>query len=166
MATVSVDLSRIGPYWAPACRKAVIDLNLLFRSASVGVVLVVGGSSGPSISVMTDPSILGTAVHGHTTAESVDGRLTRALVRLPVKVVINTPSGVRGAGLGILEVIAAHEFVHALGHEPHNSQLMAQTLYKQMGDSPDGDRLKAGGITLPPLALASETVDLLKSIWG
>jgi hypothetical protein len=167
MAAISVKLSDIGSQWTKACKKAMTDLNVLFTRNGLAIVLGASGSDGPIITVTTDPSIIGTAVHGRTTAEAGDsGRLVRAQVRLPVKVVINTPSGIRDAGLGVLEVIAAHEFVHALGQEPHNSHLMAQTFSKQPGDTPAGDTLQAGGISLPPLSLASDTVDLLKSIWG
>jgi hypothetical protein len=92
--------------------------------------------------------------------------MLRAEVRLPVGVAINTPSGLRNAGPGILEVIAGHELVHALGHEKHNSHLMAQTMYKELGDRAAQDRLKAGIIHLPPLSLSDESVTTLKSIWA
>ena len=62
--------------------------------------------------------------------------------------------------------MASQEIVHALGHEPHNSHLMAQTLYKVAGDTPAGDKLKAGSVTMTPLQLSEETVGMLKSIWG
>jgi predicted Zn-dependent protease len=167
MAGVSVDLSEIGPHWAKACKQAVADLNVLFKRKGIDVVLAAGGSRGPTISVKTDPDIAGTAVHGRTSAETNDsGQLLRAEVRLPVKVVINTPGGMRDAGPGILEVIVAHEFVHALGHEGHNSHLMAQTMTKMMGDSASGDKLQAGGTKMPPLDLAPESVEKLKAIWG
>jgi hypothetical protein len=131
------------------------------------VTLVVGGSDGPIIAVRTDPAILGTAVHGKTSASTSDsGRLLDADVRLPVTVVVNTPAGVRDAGPGVLEVIAAHEFVHALGQAEHDSHLMAQTLYKQAGDSAAGDRLKADAVVMPPLDLSAATIELLKGIWG
>jgi hypothetical protein len=92
--------------------------------------------------------------------------MLRAEVRLPVKVTINTPRGVRDAGPGILEVIAGHEFVHALGHSDHNSQLMAQTMYKDMGDNAVGDKLKAGSVRMPPLTLSSDSISVLKEIWS
>jgi predicted Zn-dependent protease len=164
---VNVKLNDLGPDWTKACKQAVADLNLLFRRKAIDVVLAVSGSDGPTITVHTDPGILGTAVHGRTTTETTDsGRLLRAEVRLPIKVVINTPNGIRDAGPGVLEVIAAHEFVHALGHAKHNSHLMAQTLTKRMGDAASGDKLAAGGVTMPPLDLAAESVEELKAIWG
>lgn len=167
MAKVHVNLSEIGPKWTRACKKAVVDLNLLFNKNSIDVVLSLGGSEGPGITVRTDTSIIGTAVHGKTRAETDGaGRLLSAVVRLPIKVLIPTPSNTREAGPGILEVIAAHEFVHALGQAKHNSHLMAQTWTKLAGDTPAGDTLQAGGISMPPLDLAPDTVDQLKAIWG
>jgi len=166
MASVGVKLGDIGSHWTTACKQAVHDLNLLFRRKGIEVTLAINGA-GPTIAVKTDPAILGTLVHGKTSAETNDaGKLLRAEVRLPVKLIINTPNGVRDAGFGYAEVIAAHEFVHALGHAPHNSHLMAQTFSKSPGDRAAGDKLTAGGVSLPPLDLSTESVDQLKSLWG
>jgi hypothetical protein len=166
MASVGVKLGDIGSHWTTACKQAVHDLNLLFRRKGIEVTLAINGA-GPTIAVKTDPAILGTLVHGKTSAETNDaGKLLRAEVRLPVKLTINTPNGVRDAGTGYAEVIAAHEFVHALGHAPHNSHLMAQTFSKSPGDRAAGDKLTAGGVSLPPLDLSTESVDQLKSLWG
>jgi hypothetical protein len=166
MAAVGVKLGDIGSHWTNACKQAVRDLNLLFRRKGIDVTLAINGA-GPTINVKTDPSILGTLVHGKTHAETDGtGKLAKAEVRLPVKLTINTPKGVRDAGVGYAEVIAAHEFVHALGHEPHNSHLMAQTFSKLPGDSPAGDKLTAGGASLPPLELSDDSISQLKSIWS
>jgi hypothetical protein len=166
MASVGVKLGDIGSHWTTACKQAVHDLNLLFRRKGIEVTLAINGA-GPTIAVKTDPAILGTLVHGKTSAETNDaGKLLRAEVRLPVKLTINTPNGVRDAGTGYAEVIAAHEFVHALGHAPHNSHLMAQTFSKSPGDRAAGDKLTAGGVSLPPLDLSTDSVDQLKSLWS
>lgn len=167
MATVQVNLSEIGAGWTKASKKAVADLNVLFKKKGIGIVLSLSGSEGPAITVKTDPSILNTLVHGKTDAETDDsGRMLSATVRLPLKVIISTPSDVRDAGPGVLEVIVAHEIVHALGQVKHNSHLMAQTWTKIAGDTPAGDTLQAGGLSMPPLDLAPETVELLTSLWN
>lgn len=166
MTAIAVKLGPIGPHWTTACRQAVTDLNLLFRRKGIDLTLALNGH-GPEIAVGTDPGILGSLVHGRTSAATDDsGRLAKAEVRLPVKLTINTPRGEREAGPGMHEVVAAHEFVHALGHAPHNSHLMAQTLHKVMGDRSAGDKLRAGSDSMPPLQLSDETVELLKGIWG
>jgi predicted Zn-dependent protease len=166
MAAVNVKLGDIGSQWTTACKQAVSDLNLLFRRKGIEVALALNGA-GPTITVRTDPGILGTAVHGQTSAETNGaGKLLRAEVRLPVKLTINTPKGMRDAGTGMAEVVAAHEFVHALGHAPHTSHLMAQTLYKVLGDRAAGDKLKAGAVAMPPLQLSDESVEMLKGIWS
>jgi len=167
MTTVWVQLANAGANWTTPCRKAVTALNELFRRNQINVSLTTNHSNGPSITVKIDAGIQGTAVHGRTTAESTDtGRLLRAEVRLPVKVTINTPGGQRDAGPGVLEVIAGHEFVHALGHSAHNSHLMGQTMNKELGDSRAGDRLQSGGVKMPPLMLSAESIDQLKAIWN
>jgi hypothetical protein len=166
MAAVNVKLGGLNASWTAACKQAVTDLNFLFKRKGIKVALALNGA-GPTITVRTDPAILGTAVHGRTSAETDGaGKLLRAEVRLPVKLTINTPSGIRDAGTGMAEVVAAHEFVHALGHEPHNSHLMAQTLYKVLGDRAAGDKLKAGAVAMPPLQLSDESVEMLKGIWS
>lgn len=165
--TVNVKLGNLGPAWKQACTQAVADLNTLFKRKGVEVSLALSGGRGPTISIETDPAILGTAVHGNTSAETTEsGKLLGATIRLPVKVIINTPRGVRDAGPGILEVIVAHEFVHALGQAEHNSHLMAQTMTKLAGDRAKGDKLQAGAVQLPPLQLAEDSIDLLKSLWN
>jgi hypothetical protein len=166
MASVNVKLGDIGSYWTAACKQAVKDLNLLFRRKGITVALAVNGA-GPTISVRTDSTIVGMLVHGKTSAETDDaGKLIRAEVRLPVKLTISTPKGIRDAGAGMAEVIAAHEFVHALGHAPHNSHLMTRTWNKMAGDRAAGDKLQAGSVPMPPLDLADESVDMLKGIWS
>lgn len=167
MAKVYLKYEEIGSQWVSACNQAVADLNAIFKRKGVRVVLATSGSDGPVITVKVDRSIQGTAVHGRTSAVTdTAGNLTSAEVRLPEKAIINTPNGTRGVGLGVLKVIAAHEFVHALGQEEHNSHLMAQTMTKNSGDTPAGDKLQADGLSLPPIVLAKESIDLLKSIWN
>ena len=165
MTKVIVQLTGVGPKWAAPCQRAVSDLNVLFKRNGINVVLATSGQ-GPAISVRTDPTIQGDAVHGRTSSEfNGSGGFVGAEVRLPVKISINTPQGLRDAGAGVLEVVAAHEFVHALGHDEHNSHLMAQTMYKEAGDTGAGDKLKTGEVRLPPLVLSSQTVTTLQGLW-
>jgi len=167
MATVSVKLVGIGPRWNKPCQQAANPLNQLFKRHAIKIVLVIGGSQGPIISVMNDSSIQGNAVHGRTSARTdAAGKLLQADVSLPDNVTINTPQGIRDAGPGVLEVIVAHEYVHALGHADHNSQLMGQTMYKVMGDTAAGDKLKSGNVNMPNLTLSQESVSILKGIWN
>jgi hypothetical protein len=166
MATVNITLRGIGTDWTKACRKAVTDLNPLFKKSGVKVTLANGAAKGPVINVKIDSSINGAALHGTNRSEFSDsGVMLRASVSLPTKVTINTPSGVREAGIGILEVIAAHEFVHALGTKKHSTYLMAQTFSKEMGDTANKDTLKAGTVKMPPLKLSPQSVKELKAIW-
>ncbi len=165
MATVLVKFGGAGAFWAKACQDAVKALNTLFKQHGVKVTLVTSGSAA-TITVSLDPSIGNDAVHGKTSAAYNGNTMVSAEVRLMVKVTINTPQGVRDAGNGVREVIAAHEFVHALGHAPHNSKLMTQTFYKEPGDNANQDKLKtADGSRLPPITLSSESIAMLKGNW-
>ena len=167
MQRVRIRIKGLPAEWAGACRRAVTDLNAEFRKKHINVTLEADGVTGPLITVQTDASIQGTAVHGRTHAEfDGSGVMLSAAVRLPVDVLINTPAKLRNAGGGVLEVIAGHEFVHALGHEPHNTHLMSQTMYKEAGDRPGQDKLKGGTVYLPPLVLSDDSVTLLQSIWN
>lgn len=167
MATVKVTFHRqLDATWTQAFRQAVTQLNTLFNHQGVAVTLTLTGA-GPVITVRTDPRIGTTAVHGEATTErTAGGRLMRSEVRLPVRIQINTPSGQRQAGLGIYVVVAAHEIVHSLGHDGHNTHLMAQVFQKIMGNSAAGDRLQAGSVIQPPLQLSDASVRMLKGIWG
>jgi hypothetical protein len=163
MVRVNVKTSGLGHSWSHACQRAANDLNVLFNRNRIGVHLVLSGSQGPTISVQIDPHIQGTLVHGNTTSRfGSSGGFLGADVRLPTRITINTPRGPRDAGAGILEVVAAHEFVHALGHDGHNSHLMAQTMQKEMGDSPWGDKLKANDVLMPPLQLSMQSILTLR----
>jgi hypothetical protein len=167
MAKVVVKLDALGVVWTSACTHAVTDLNAIFKRKSIGVVLALSGKDAPVITVQLDPTIGETIVHGRTSATTDDaGRLVSAVVKLPGKAIISTPAGIRGAGGGVLKVIAAHEFVHALGQEEHNTHLMAKSFTKDSGAQPAGDKLVAGSVSLPPIVLATESIDLLKSIWS
>ena len=167
MATVKVTIdSQIGATWTQAFRQAVRELNTLFNHKGIAVTLTHTGG-GPVITVRTDASIGQTAVHGEATTERLEsGRLLRSEVRLPVQIRINTPSGLRAAGPGLYLVVAAHELVHSLGHDGHNTHLMAQVFQKVMGNSAAGDRMQAGSVLLPPLALSDESVRVLQGIWN
>jgi hypothetical protein len=166
MATVYVDLGSLGSKWPAACRKAVARLNQLFKDNSIGASLALIGEGAPRIAVKTDAAIKGT-LHGHTQTRTTEsGQLLSAVISLPVKATINTPEGVREAGAGVLEVIVAHEFVHALGQVKHSpTHLMASPMTPVPGNSPSGDILQANGVNMPPVVLASDTVDLLQSLW-
>ncbi len=165
MTTVSVQLVGVAANWTKPCQHAITHLNDLFKRNHINVTLATAGK-GPTITVKTDGGIPADAVHGQTSAAANGGKLVRADVRLPIKVTINTPQGIRDAGPGILEVIAAHEFVHALGHDAHTSLLMSQTMYKQIGDTPAGDTLKTSTGTMPPLQLSADSITTLKTIWN
>lgn len=176
MTNVSVNLNKAGS-WKKPCLEAVSDLNSLFKKHKVNISLTQKGSKDPSIQVRIDASIKG-ITHGTTRTMMRGGRLWHSEVGLPSpeKVIISTPAGVRRAGNGILEVIAAHELVHALGHTvpAHNSHLMAQTLEMDYGDSAAGDKArvvrvvdgkKKYGATMPALQLSPASVAQLKKVW-
>lgn len=167
MATVKVTFdSQLGATWTHAFRQAITRLNTLFHHGSVGVTLSLTGA-GPVITVRTDASIGATALHGKASTETDGaGRLRKSEVRLPVRIEINTPRGMRPAGPGVYEVVAAHELVHSLGHADHNTHLMSQTFQKVMGNSAAGDRLQAGSGMLPPIQLSDESIGVLKGIWA
>lgn len=160
---VAVKLKDLPSEWASACRHATTALNAVFRSKQINVVLQADGHAGPIISVRVDPNIV--ALHGHTSAESNNAVLTTADVNLPGKPLVSTPASVRNAGSGVLQVIAAHEFVHALGQTGHDSHLMTWKMDVAAGDSPSQDRLRAGALLLPPIILSDDSISLLQSIW-
>ena len=92
MATVYLDLRGLDSKWTNACRKAETELNTIFKHNGIGVVLTTKGPQTLTITVITDPGIQGTALHGRTSAETdASGRMVRSTIRLPVNVTISTP---------------------------------------------------------------------------
>jgi hypothetical protein len=160
---VAVKLKGLPSEWGSACRHATTVLNGVFKTKRINVVLEADGNTGPTISVQADSSIVG--LHGHTTAQTNNGVLTAADVHLPGNALVSTPARVRKPGPGVLQVIAAHEFVHALGQTDHDSHLMTWKMDVAAGDTPSEDKLRAGAILLPPIALSDESIALLRSIW-
>jgi hypothetical protein len=166
MPSVLVNLSGAGPYWTQPCRDAVTHLNALFHRHHINVSLTLAGTNhAATITVTPDPSLQGLLVHGRTQARFNGNTLLSADVKLPPQVQINTPRALRDAGNGVREVIAAHEFVHALGQNGHDSDLMTQTWQKEAGSNAAGDRLRAGAHAMPPLVLSGDTVNVLKGRW-
>jgi hypothetical protein len=166
MPSVFVDLTGAGTYWTQPCRDAVTHLNALFKQHKINVSLSLSGSNhAATITVTPDPSLQGLLVHGRTQARFSGNTLLSADVKLPPQVQINTPRALRDAGNGVREVIAAHEFVHALGVNGHDSELMTQTWQKEAGNHAAGDRLRAGAHAMPPLVLSGATVTVLKGRW-
>jgi hypothetical protein len=168
---ISVNLSSLPSEWATPCKMAIKELNRKFKEGRIGVELVAGPVKvkGPSIDVKVDPSIKNNMVHGKTSAAvSGSGQLIKSTIGLPKTLEFAVPwgdTGMRPAGAGARSVIAGHEFVHALMHHNHNSHLMAQTLSVEIGDDAKDDKLKAFGISMPPLQLSNETISKLRALW-
>ena len=167
MANVNVRLNNVGPTWMSASKRAVEGLNSLFRSSGINVILAFGGA-GPIISVSTDPTQL-TRLHGYTLTSSDErsGKILGAEVRLPVKCLVSAPRvGQREAGLSAYEVVVAHEIVHGLGHDGHNTGLMVDLIQPVIGAHASQDKVTGGGVFMPPLQLSAETIGVLKGLWG
>ncbi len=142
MYTIRVNLDALTSDWKSPCLMAVKELNRIFSSESSPISLVTSATEGkvPTIDVKIDNSIDKHITHGKTST-TVDGRgkLVKAKVGLPkgVSISVSWPKiTVRAAGPGVRSVIAAHEFVHALMHAPHNTHLMTQTFKKDAGSNP------------------------------
>ena len=149
-----VTLSALPSEWRKASRSAIKDLNALFRRAGIPLLLAEAGSPrAMTIRVKVDAAMSGFLTHGKTSTVSDPStrRPIRADVRVPTVVMIKTPRKPRPYGPGVLKVIIAHEFVHALGHDAHNSHLMTDRPTAEMGDSPRHDVLRAGSVRLPPI---------------
>jgi len=171
MQKISVNLSTLPSEWAVPCKMAIKDLNRRFKEGRIGVELVAGNVKikGPVIDVKIDPGIKNNMVHGKTSAAvNASGQLIKSTIGLPKVLEFAVPwgkSGMRSAGAGARSVIAGHEFIHALMHHSHNSHLMAQTLSVEIGDDAKDDKLKAFGISMPPLQLSNDTISQLKALW-
>ena len=171
MHTIRVKLDSLGSDWKTPCTMAVGELNKVFKNGGIPVTLVTAATTakGPTIDVKVDTSIGKGIIHGKTsTTVNGRGQLVKATVGLPKEVTISVSwpkIAVRAAGPGLRSVIAAHEFVHALMHGAHNTHLMAQTFQMDAGSTPKDDKLKAGGVSMPPIKLSRSSISTLKAAW-
>ncbi len=112
----------------------------------------------------------GKKMHGRTPQLSREDKIEKAFVFLPKSPPINTPSGVRLAGPGVLKVIVFHELLHAVGlsnddHAPDDVFQANPQPYP--GDTPAEDGLMIGSTAkhMPPIILSQTTIRLVKGLW-
>jgi hypothetical protein len=100
MASASSSVGDIGSQWTTSLQAGGAQPQPALQSASKSACHSGDQWRGPDDQCETDLSILGTLVHGKTSAETNGaGQRQHAEVRLPVKLSINTPKGVQPARL-------------------------------------------------------------------
>jgi hypothetical protein len=187
-ATLTIDASAVrGAAWRTAVAAAIRELNGLFQSRSVGVTLTTGESAVVVVALSTGSytfNVDGTDHTGtlrtdilHGVTRSID-RITgndrnreKAYIFLPANPRVN-PRAARSRTVGepVMRVIAAHEFLHALGLDAHDRAmegLLAGSWSLNEGRRAADDTVTpfGGSATLPPLALSGDTVTRLKATW-
>jgi hypothetical protein len=50
-------------------------------------------------------------------------------------------------------------------HHKHNTHLMAQTFQFDAGSTPKDDKIKSGGVSMPPIKLSGSSITTLKVAW-
>ena len=100
----------------------------------------------------------------------------RCDITVPADPKINTPSGLRGVGSGVLIVMLVHEMVHACGlsdeeHSTSGDLFMASPIVL-IGDRQADDRVDSGRtdasrnrVGMPPLLLNDDTVRKIQQSW-
>jgi hypothetical protein len=184
---LNIDTSGTSGVWAQAVAAAMKEMNALFARHAVMVKL---SSEGPATVVLglSDGQykfdVQGSEMSGtlrsdilHGATRSID-RLTGASNRHREKAYVFLPSSPRVPGPGtsrvvgepVMRVIAAHEFLHALGLDTHDSSmkgLLASSWSLNQGRSSNKDSVSPFGsrTEFPPLSLSADTVRRLKALW-
>jgi hypothetical protein len=185
--TLTLNVSGIRGPWSTALAAAIRELNTLFNGHQVNMRLATGESAVVQVALSGGSYTFreGGAEHTgtlrsdilHGATRSVDRILgsarnrEQAYVFLPREPRVN-PRVARSRMVGepVMRVIAAHEFLHALGLDDHDrgfEGLLAGSWTLNEGRRPASDTVTpfGGSSTLPPLALSAATVARLQALW-
>jgi len=184
---LNIDVSAVHGLWATAIAAAIRELNTLFTSNNVNVSLATAPSAPVKVALsngtytfpvngVNQTGTLRTDVlHGVT--RSLDLQLGKNISRQQAFTFLpqhpKTDPQVRTSrevGEPVMRVIAAHEFLHALGldqHDPSFNGLFAKSWTLNTGGKPSADTVSPFGGTakLPPLVLSGDTISRLQTLW-
>lgn len=115
----------------------------------------------------------GVRLHGNTFAMAFEGEGTsKAFIYLPAQPQVNTPSGQRAVGTGVMKVIVFHEMLHACGlsNDEHSTDDVFNGYPSVTPDrSPARDRvtIMVNGryVHMPPIVMATGTINLIRGLW-
>lgn len=185
-------LNSITGLWLTAIRDAISEFNTLSATHNLGVTYTQSttapsDSGGADISISTGNGSMSFSYSGtHTT--TVNGRalqgstllisrqggpVEKAFMFLPNQPVINTPSGQRPTGQGVMKVIALHELIHGCGL--HNADHTADDVFNGFPSTNPGrtaaqDRIQitVGGQyrSMPPIIFSGTTAIKISRLWN
>jgi hypothetical protein len=177
--------------WPRVFDQALREFNTLSRTNRLGVTLTrsgtppaISGSGGADVAVrMANGAISftyggsswsghldGSVGGGHTRTYTLDGRIEKAWVFLPMRPQVPLASGGRReVGAPVKLVIAVHELVHACGLE-NPDHCPADLFHPQpevdYGSTPAGDRARiTDSLRMPPLRLSEITAGRIRTLW-
>lgn len=179
----------LGGGWAAAVPWAITEFNRLARQHSLGVTFIAAtGDDEAQVEAATangqvsfsfgggsySRTMSGSALQGRTVLMGYDSGTEKAFMYLPQEPSLQPPTGNRRpAGLGILKIIALHEFIHATGLEDsdHNPlDVFNGSPTPDPGRSAVQDRLyiMAGGRYrfMPPTLFTSVTAQKVQAMWS
>ena len=184
-------LNSITGTWLTAVQEAIREFNALSTAHRLGVTYIQSESApsdtgGANLSIATGnggvsfsysgthtTTINGRALHGSTMLISRQGgSIEKAFMFLPGQPMINTPSGQRPTGLGIMKIIALHELIHGCGL--HNSDHSPNDVFNGFPSADPGrtavqDRIQitVGGQYqfMPPVIFSGATAAKISGLW-
>lgn len=185
-------LNSITGLWLTAIREAISEFNTLSSRHELGVTYTQSttapsDSGGADISISTGSGSMSfsysgartTIVNGGSLQGSTllisrqDSPIEKAFMFLPNQPLINTPSGQRPTGQGVMKVIALHELIHGCGL--HNSDHTADDVFNghptvDFGRTAVQDRVQimVGGQyrSMPPIIFSGTTAVKISRLWN
>lgn len=184
-------LNSITGAWLTAVQEAIREFNALSTAHKLGVTYTQSESApsetgGANMSIATGnggvsfsysgthtATINGRALQGSMKLVSREGDpIEKAFMFLPSQPMINTPSGQRPTGLGVMKLIALHELIHGCGLD--NSDHTPNDVFNgnpsvDPGHTAVQDRIQitVGGQRkyMPPVIFSGATAAKISGLW-
>ncbi|HLX45661.1 MAG TPA: hypothetical protein VKR43_19585 [Bryobacteraceae bacterium] len=184
-----IKVSQLAGSWGHVFRQALREFNNLSSAHKLGVSIVEPKQTDkaePNLTVQTASGPVSASYDGQTRSGQFDGGrlhgqtllfwrdpenvVEKGFIYLPSEPLVNTPSGQRPVGAGVMTVIAVHELLHACGldNDDHSTDLFQANPQVDYGDTPAADRvlIGRGPKGMPPLILDGATAKKVRDLWA
>jgi hypothetical protein len=184
--------SSVSGTWSKAVDAALVEFERASRHYKFGVKMVASktvpsDSGGAEIQFATangtakfsyrgefSIEMSGTALKAYTRlVRTEEGPTEKAYIFLPATPLMNSPSGQRQTGAGVMQVMALHELIHACGleNEDHTpGDIFDGNPQPNPGNRPSDDHLDAlegsKRHSMPPILWSIATIKKIKAQWS
>jgi hypothetical protein len=186
---LTIYIGALAGSWGHAFRQAMQEFNNLASAHKLGVTITEpknADKDAVNLTVQTANGPVSASYDGQTRSEQFDGGrihgqtllfwrdpgnvVEKGFIYLPDQPLVNTPSGQRPVGAGVMKVIGAHELLHACGLDngDHSTDLFQANPQVDYGNTAASDRILIGKGPkgMPPLVLDGATAKKIRDLWA